>query len=95
MFLRNPARIEGPLCCHFLALLIGALIERHIRGAMARSSTKSVLLYPEERDCVAPSADRVLEIFASVTRHHLVRNGRLVQAFGPTPWNTPHVMCGK
>lgn len=48
---------------------------------MARSSTRSVPLYPEERDCAAPSADRVLEIFASVTRHYLVRNGRLVQTF--------------
>ncbi|MGH3443222.1 MAG: IS1634 family transposase, partial [Nitriliruptorales bacterium] len=28
MFLRDPARIEGLLCCHFIAMLIQALIER-------------------------------------------------------------------
>ena len=84
VFLRNPARIEGLLCCHFLALLIGALIERQIRDAMVRSKTKAIPLYPEDRDCAAPSAERVLEIFAPVTRHHLVRNGRLVQTFEPT-----------
>jgi len=37
MFLPDPARIEALLCCHFLALLIQALIERHLRAAMAHA----------------------------------------------------------
>jgi hypothetical protein len=35
VFLKHPARIEALLCCHFLALLVQALIERQIRTAMA------------------------------------------------------------
>lgn len=80
--LHSPARVEALLCCHFLALLTNALIERQIRTAMAAGTT-TIKLYPEERDCPAPSAARVLEIFSDLTRHHLYRAGKLVQSFQP------------
>ncbi|MGI8808860.1 MAG: IS1634 family transposase [Acidimicrobiales bacterium] len=84
VLLRDPARIEALLCCHFLALLIEALIERQIRLAMATSKTTAIPLYPEDRDCAAPSATRVLEIFAGVSRHRLIHRGSVVQVFEPT-----------
>lgn len=84
MFLRDPARIEGLLCCHFIAMLIQALIERHIRTAMAELGLPELSLYPEDRGCAAPTAARVLEIFAGLARHHLHdRHGQLVQTFQP------------
>lgn len=83
MHLHSPARIEALLCCHFLALLTHALIERQIRAAMATAASPTIALYPEERDCPAPSAARVLDIFADLTRHHLHQNGRTVQTFHP------------
>jgi len=79
--LHTPARIEALLCCHFFALLIHALIERQIRAAMAAAGTTSIPLYAEARDCTAPSARRILEIFDTVTRHHISRDGRIVQVF--------------
>ena len=81
--LHSPARIEALLCCHFLALLIHALIERQIRTAMTNTGAASIDLYPEDRDCPAPSAARILDIFADHTRHHLHHHGRLVQVFEP------------
>lgn len=84
VLLRDPARIEALLCCHFLALLVEALIERQIRLAMAKTHTTTIPLYPEDRDCTAPSATRVLEIFGGVSRHRLTRQGRVVQVFEPT-----------
>jgi len=84
VLLRDPARIEALLCCHFLALLTEALIERQIRAAMAQAGTKTIPLYPEERDCTAPSATRVLEIFAGVQRHQIIRAGKIIQTFDPT-----------
>ena len=35
MWLRDSARIEGLLTCHFIAMLISSMIERTIRQAMA------------------------------------------------------------
>ncbi len=81
--LHHPARIEALLCCHFLALLTHALIERQIRAAIAAQAHPTLALYPEDRDCPAPSAARVLEIFANLTRHHLHRHGQLNQVFDP------------
>ena len=40
VLLHNPARIEALFCCQFLALLIGALIERQIRTAMAAAARR-------------------------------------------------------
>jgi transposase len=81
--LHSPARIEALLCCHFFALLVHALIERQIRAAMNRAETKTIALYPEDRDCAAPSAARVLQIFENVNRHRLIRAGKVIQVFDP------------
>ena len=83
VLLKDPVRIEGLLCCHFFALIVQALIEREIRTAMKNAQARHIPLYPELRACVAPSAARVLEIFSAVSRHYLIRNGRLVQTFQP------------
>src|SRR6266542_1646767 len=84
MLLHDPARIEGLLCCHFIAMLTQALIEREIRTAMASRGLHELSLYPEDRACPAPTAARVLEIFAALSRHHLLdADGHAVQTFPP------------
>ena len=83
LWLHDPARIEAIFCCQFLALLLGALIEREIRTAMRHANTAHIPLYPELRACPAPSAERILEIFADLTRHELHRNNQLIQTFEP------------
>jgi transposase len=83
VFLKDVARIEGLLCCHFVALLVQALVERQIRRAMADGGVVSIPLYPEDRECGAPSASRIFEIFGGVARHELISDGRIVQTFAP------------
>jgi len=50
---------------------------------MRRAALDNIALYPEFRDCKAPSAERILEIFATLARHQLHRDGTLVQTFEP------------
>lgn len=83
VLLHNPARIEALFCCQFLALLICALIEREVRNAMRAAALDNIALYPEFRDCKAPSTERILEIFAPLARHQLHREGTPVQTFQP------------
>jgi transposase len=83
VLLRSPARIEALFCCQFLALLLAALIERQIRTAMTAAATTDIPLYPELRSCTAPSTERILEIFADLTRHELYRDGQHIQTFEP------------
>lgn len=84
MFLRDPARIEGLMTCHFVAMVVHALVEREIRRAMAARKLTEIPLYPEGRGCSAPSAPRIFAIFNGVARQHLVdADGQLVQTFPP------------
>jgi transposase len=83
VLLKNPARIEGLFCCQFLALLVAALIERQVRTAMAAAALDNIPLYPELRDCTAPSTQRILEIFTNLARHQLHHDGVLVKTFEP------------
>jgi hypothetical protein len=83
VFLQNAHRVEALLLCHFLALLTEALIEREIRTSMKTQALAGIPLYPEFRNCTAPSAERILEIFSHVDRHHLVHGNEVVQTFEP------------
>src|ERR1019366_8598763 len=83
VLLKNPARIEGLFCCQFLALLLAALIERQVHTAMAAAALNPIPLYPEFRDCTAPSTERILEIFTNLARHQPHPDGVLVKTFEP------------
>jgi transposase len=84
MWLRDPARIEGLLTCHFIAMLISSLIERTIRRAMADQGLTELSLYPEDRGCAAPTTARILEIFTGVARHELTAgDGTVLRTFHP------------
>ena len=84
VWIKTPPRIEAIFLCHFVALLISALIERQIRMAMEAAQIARIPLYPELRGCAAPSADRIFEIFAHVARHELREaTGTLIQVFEP------------
>ena len=84
MWLRDPARIEGLLTCHFIAMLISSLIERTIRRAMADAGLTELSLYPEDRGCAAPTTARTLEIFTGVACHELTApHGHVLRTFHP------------
>ncbi len=82
-FLKNEGRIEALLLLYFLALLVQALIERQVRLGMDAEGFDGLPLYPENRDCHAPTANRIFEVFQPVQRHELRRDGKLVQRFDP------------
>jgi transposase len=83
MYLKNVARIEALLFLHFVALLVHALIERELRDAMRARRLESLPLYPEQRDCRAPTARRVFELFEPLQRHLLRKKGKIIQRFDP------------
>ena len=76
-----PERIESFLLLYFVAIMIHALIERQMRAAMRSRKLRSIPIYPEERECRAPTADKILGLFESLRVHHLLRNGELVETF--------------
>lgn len=83
VWLKNIGRIEALLFCHYIALLVHALLEREVRQGMKRAKVDKLPLYPEERDCRAPSTERILDLFAPLQRHRLKKGGLTVQTFHP------------
>ncbi len=71
VYLQDVKRIVGLLGVYFFALMVQALLERELRGAMAKSEIESLPLYPENRPCSRPTTRRVLDLFAPLSRHTL------------------------
>jgi len=78
---KTPERIEAYLFLYYIAVTVHALIERQVREAMKARGLKAIPLYPEERKCRAPTADKILGLFAPLRRHRLFDHGRPVQTF--------------
>jgi hypothetical protein len=84
LFLKNIGRVETFFFMEFIAMTVHALAERDLRWAMAQKGMDMVHLYPEERECKAPTAVRVFEVFANLQRHILrSQDGDVVQEFMP------------
>lgn len=83
VFLKDVARIDGLLCCHFGAVLVQTPVERQNRRAITANGVTSIPPNPQHRQCGAPSAPPVFEIFSGLSPHELVSNQRVVQTFAP------------
>ena len=66
VYLKSPKRIVGFLHACFLALMVSALIERELRRRMVEEKVESLPIYPEERQCRAPTSPRLFELFGQV-----------------------------
>ena len=78
---KRPERIEAFVFLYFVATMIHALIERQVRAAMKSRRLSSIPIYPDERDCRAPTADKLLGLFESFRVHHLLRDDQHVETF--------------
>ena len=68
--LHTTHRIDALFACQFIALLCRSLIERDLRTATQRTNT-TLPLYPEGRNCPAPTTARLIDLFHNTARHHL------------------------
>jgi transposase len=84
MYLKTAERIEALLFLYYLALVIYALIERDMRQAMKEAGIKSLPIYPEQRECRRPSAERILEAFRNFSKHELRQDDNLEETFFDT-----------
>jgi len=79
IYIKNPQRVVGLVHVYFLALMVAALIEREIRQAMDKHQIDALPIYPEERDCKAPTTPRLLDLFSQVDWfRHIGKDGSTV-----------------
>jgi transposase len=79
VLLKNPQRIEALLLLYFLGMMVTSLIERTVRKEMGNREIESIPIYPEDRECKAPTADKLLEIFSDVRLQYICRGKQVVQ----------------
>ena len=82
-FLHNVSRLEALLFLEYLAVTVHALVERELRLKMSQNHLKQIPLYPEARQCSAPTAERIFEIFEHLQTHTLLKVGRKIRTFHP------------
>ena len=75
VYLKEVTRIQSMLAVYFFALMLQTLLERELRSALADSEYDCLPLYPEYRDCHAPTTRRILDVFETVQRHELTGGG--------------------
>jgi transposase len=83
VFLKNVACVEAFLFLEYVAMTVHALVEREVRQAMQRQRVKKLALYPEERECQAPTVARVFEVLGTLQRHVVSKGGKVAQVFLP------------
>ncbi|EQD70237.1 hypothetical protein B1B_05116 [mine drainage metagenome] len=81
MLFKNVERIEAFLFVYFIVMLLQALIERQIRMSMEEQKIRTLPIYPEHRECYAPTTDRVVSIFADVQEHRLFDGENKIKTF--------------
>lgn len=79
VFLKNPQRIEALLLLYFLGMLVTSLIERTVRKEMEKRDLTSLPIYPEQRPCKSPMADKLLGLFNDVRLQYICEGKRIVQ----------------
>lgn len=82
-FLKSISRFEAFLFLSYVGITVHALIERSLRKAMEENKLEVLALYPEGRDCRAPTTARLIEVFGNLQRHILLKEGKPVQRFYP------------
>lgn len=84
VFLQNPERIESLMLMYFLGMLIASLMERDIRKEMGKQKLDGIPIYPENRICKAPTADRLIELFNDVRLQYICEGNHIRQVIPDT-----------
>jgi transposase len=74
-------RVEANMFAFFIALVLQALLEREIRMAMKDEDIEKLYIYPEDRECSAPTTSIVFDRFAQLSRYEIIENGVIVEQF--------------
>lgn len=82
-FLKNIGRLEAFLSLSYIAITVHAIIERHLRMAMADRKIDKLPLYPEGRQCRTPTMTRLIDNFEPLQRHVLLKGRTVIQQFAP------------
>jgi transposase len=74
-------RVEANMFVFFVALMVQALLERHLRGLLAQRKAPPLKLYPEDREAPHPTTSQLLKTFEGLSTYAILHNGRPVEEY--------------
>jgi transposase len=74
-------RVEANMFVFFVALMVQALLERHLRQRLAQRSAPPLKLYPEDRDAPHPTTSQLLKTFEGLSTYAIIQDGRPVEEY--------------
>jgi transposase len=84
VLLKSGRRVVALLTVYYFVLVVQALLEREVRRRMHECGIDALPIYPEERECKAPTTRRIIDLFDNVQQHRLKTNNKA----GPTKFAT-------
>jgi transposase len=69
-------RVEATMFLYFLALILQAVIERHVRKMMKQAEIDALPIYPEDRPAAHPTATKIFALFEGVSTYTVNRGSR-------------------
>lgn len=74
-------RVEANMFVFFIALLLQALLERHLRVQLLKRKAPPLKLYPEDRDALHPTTSQLLKTFDGLSTYVLTANNRPIEEY--------------
>ena len=80
VYLKSVHRVVALLTIYYFVLVVKTLLERELRNQMRAHEIDALPLYPEERQCRAPTTRRIIDFFDNVQQHTLKTSGQVKPA---------------
>ncbi|MGB7568099.1 MAG: IS1634 family transposase [Chitinivibrionales bacterium] len=74
-------RVEATMFLYFLALILQAVIERHVRKMMKQAEIDALPIYPEDRPAAHPTATKIFALFEGVSTYTVKRGLRQSECY--------------
>jgi transposase len=74
-------RVEANMFLFFVALMVQALLERHVRQTLKKRKSEPLKLYPEDREAPHPTTSQILKTFSGLSSYTLTQDGRAVETY--------------
>lgn len=82
IFFKKIERIEANMFLFFISLMIQALIEREVRNKMKKGQIENLAVYPENRDAIHPTTNKIFDRFSSISTYEIVEeNSDVVELY--------------
>ncbi|MCP4366251.1 MAG: IS1634 family transposase [Planctomycetes bacterium] len=81
LLFKKVTRVEANMFLFFIALTIQALIEREIRSKMTAEGRAALNVYPEERDAVHPTTNKIFDRVGNLSTYSIIENEYTVEEY--------------